>query len=107
MKPTTLLFAGLAVLGAALPLSQFLPWFAEHGLNIPLFITELFSTRIGGFFGWDVIVSALVLTIFIVLEGRRRRMKALWVPILCTFSVGVSFGLPVFLAMREEAVKTD
>ncbi|MEZ5985726.1 MAG: DUF2834 domain-containing protein [Hyphomonas sp.] len=104
MKPAILLYAALALLGAALPLSQFLPWIAEHGLDIPRFISDLFATRIGGFFGWDVIVSALVLTVFILIEGRRIGLGHLWLPILCTFSVGVSFGLPVFLAMRERVL---
>lgn len=103
MKPMTYIYIGLALAGAVLPLSQFLPWLAVHGLDIPLFVRELFSTRIGGFFGWDVIVSAVVLTVFILVEGRRMGLRPLWVPILCTFSVGVSFGLPVFLAMREQA----
>lgn len=107
MKPMTHVYIGLALAGAALPLSQFLPWFAVHGLDVPLFIHELFSTRIGGFFGWDVIVSAVALTVFILMEGRRTGLRLLWVPILCTFSVGVSFGLPVFLAMREQARKAD
>jgi hypothetical protein len=31
---------------------------------------ELFATRIGGFFGLDVIVSAVVLLFFIHYEGR-------------------------------------
>lgn len=91
----------LAVLGTVLPLSQFLPWALDHGLDVPLFIDELFSTRIGGFFGWDVIVSALVLIIFVLVEGRRLAIGNLWLPITGGFLVGVSLGLPLFLAMRE------
>ncbi|WP_321487948.1 DUF2834 domain-containing protein [uncultured Hyphomonas sp.] len=107
MKPAVLVYALLAIAGAALPLSQFLPWFMEHGLDVPRFIADLFATRIGGFFGWDVIVSAVVLTVFILIEGRRIGLRHLWLPIACTFSVGVSFGLPVFLALRERALSAD
>jgi hypothetical protein len=42
-------YLGLCILGAVLPYSQFIPWFRAHGLDLPLFFTELFSTRIGGF----------------------------------------------------------
>ena len=37
--------------------------------DLRLFFSELFSTHIGGFFGMDVIVSALVLFVFIGVEG--------------------------------------
>eukprot|EP00435_Cladocopium_sp_Y103_P077501 s1_g1240.t1 len=93
-------FAGM-VAGTLLPLSQFLPWLSEHGLDIPLFFAELFANRIGGFFGWDVIVSALVLIPFILIEGKRLGMERLWLPVVGTFLVGVSCGLPMFLYLRE------
>jgi predicted exporter len=64
----------------------------------------LFSTRIGAFFGLDVIISAIVLIVFILSEGYRRQMKSLWLPIAATCLVGVSCGLPLFLFMRERLV---
>ncbi len=93
-------FGGM-VAGTLLPLSQFLPWLSEHGLDVSLFFAELFANRIGGFFGWDVIVSACVLIPFILIEGRRLAMERLWLPVVGTFIVGVSCGLPMFLYMRE------
>ena len=53
---------GLCVLGLVLPYSQFVPWLLEHGLNITVFVRELFANRISAFFAMDVIVSAIVLT---------------------------------------------
>jgi membrane-bound ClpP family serine protease len=91
----------LCFLGAALPLSQLGPWLIAHGLNLQLLVTELFSTRIGAFFGLDVIVSGVVLLLFIAAEGRRVSIKTLWVPIVATFAVGVSLGFPLFLYMRQ------
>jgi hypothetical protein len=90
-----------AIAGAILPYSQFVPWFADHGPDAKGFILELFSTRIGAFFGLDVLVSAVALLAFILWEGRRLRMKTLWAPIAATCLVGVSCGLPLFLFMRE------
>lgn len=96
------LYLALAVLGAALPYSQFVPWLAEHGLDLSALFAELFSTRVGAFFGLDVIVSAVVLIVFVLREGTRRRMSFLWAPIAATLSVGVSCGLPLFLFLREQ-----
>jgi len=95
----------LCIAGFVLPYSQFVPWVRGHGLDAPLFIHELFSNRIGGFFGLDVIVSAFVLIPFIFAEGRRLNMKQLWAPVVGTLFVGVSFGLPLFLLMREPHLK--
>jgi uncharacterized membrane-anchored protein YitT (DUF2179 family) len=94
-------YLGLCILGIALPYSQLIPWFAAHGLNLPLFFKELFATRIGGFFGVDVIVSAMVLFVFIWLEGRCLAMRYLWLPVLATVLVGVSLGFPLFLYLRQ------
>lgn len=91
----------LCVLGIALPYSQFLPWVLEHGLNLGLFIRELFANRIGGFFGMDVLVLALTLAFLIFTEGRERKVRALWLPIAAVLTVGVSLGLPLFLYLRE------
>ena len=49
------------VLGLALPYWQFVPWVLENGLNMGLFVRQLFANRIGGFFGMDLLASAVVL----------------------------------------------
>jgi len=91
-----------AIAGLLVPYSQLVPWVAEHGLDVKLLVAELFSTRIGAFFGLDVLVSAVALLAFIAWEGRRRDMKMLWLPVIATCVVGVSCGLPLFLFMREQ-----
>ena len=101
------LYLSFAVIGAILPYSQFLPWLAEHGPNIRLLFAELFSTRMGAFFGLDVLVSAVVLIAFIRREGAKRKMRALWIPIAATCLIGVSCGLPLFLYLRERQVTGD
>jgi len=95
------LYLVLAIIGAVLPYSQFVPWLIVHGLDLRLMIAELFSTRLGAFFGLDVLVSAVVLIGFIRREGARLRMRFLWIPITATCLIGVSCGLPLFLYLRE------
>ena len=95
------IYLALCVLGAVLPYSAFVPWLLAHGLDVSLFVEELFANRISAFFGLDVIVSALVLWVFIGTEGKRKGMRHLWAPVLASLTVGVSLGLPLFLYMRE------
>jgi Terpene cyclase DEP1 len=91
-----------ATIGLLLPYSQFVPWIAEHhALNMELFIRDLFANHISAFFGMDVIVSAIVLISFIQTEGKRLQIRRLWLPTISTLLVGVSFGLPLFLYLRQ------
>jgi hypothetical protein len=69
-----------------------------------LFCRELFANRIGAFFAMDVIVSAIVLIWFIQSEGKRLRVRLLWMPTVGTLVAGVSFGLPLFLFLRQMAL---
>ncbi len=89
------------VLGLVAPYSQFVPWAMEYGIAPIELARQAFSSHASGFAWMDVIVSALVLIGFIVAEGRRSRMGCTWAPIAGTLLVGVSFGLPLFLLMRE------
>lgn len=87
--------------GIVLPYWKFVPWFMENGLDLSLFFQELFATRIGAFFGLDVVISAFVLFLFVFTEGRRATVPHLWLPIVGTLLVGVSLGLPLFLYLRQ------
>jgi len=100
MKPKTIYLA-LCFIGAALPYWQFVPWVMQHGMNLPLFVRELFVNRISAFFGMDVLVSAVVLVVFMRVESARLNIRWRWLPVLAVLTVGVSLGLPMFLYMRE------
>ena len=98
-----MLYALLGLLGLALPYSQFVPWVAANGLNMTLFLEQLRANPISRFFGWDVIVSACVLFVFMRIEGRREPVRYAWLAVVGTMLVGVSFGLPLYLYLREDA----
>ena len=94
----------LALLGALLPLTAFLPWLGAYGLDVPRFFADLFVNPVSSFFALDVMISAIALAAFVLVEGRREGVRPLWLPIAATFLIGVSCGLPLFLALRERAL---
>ncbi len=106
MKPKHV-YLILCALGIVLPYSQFVPWALANGLPLKLFVQQLFANRIGGFFGLDVLVSAIVLFRFVRQEGQRLSMRGLWTPIIATLFVGVSLGFPLFLFQRELALESQ
>jgi Terpene cyclase DEP1 len=101
------LYLTLAAIGAVLPYSQFVPWLLQHGPDVPLLFTELFSTKVGAFFGLDVLISAAASIAFIRREGAKRKISMLWLPIAATCLIGVSCGLPLFLYQRELHAAAD
>ena len=95
----------LFVIGTVVPYLSFVPWVMDHGFDISRMVEELFANRISAFFGLDVVISALALWVFISFEGRRAGVKHTWAPILASFVIGVSAGLPLFLFLRESALE--
>jgi hypothetical protein len=100
-------YLGLCVAGTVLPLWQFVPFVREHGLNASLFVTQLFANPVSSFFGVDVLVSSVVLWVFVLVQGRRDRVKHLWMPLLGNIVAGVSLGLPLFLYLREQTLGSE
>ena len=90
-----------AILGALLPLSFFVPFVVSYGADPGLFIKSLFANNVSAFFAMDVLVSSVVLWLFVFSEGRRLKMKHLWLYIVCNLLVGVSLALPLFLFFRS------
>jgi len=97
VKPVYLI---LCVLGTILPLRHLVLFFYEHGIDMTEFIHQIYATRIGAFFTADVVVSATVLVVFVVVEGRRIKMPRYLLPLL-GLAVGVSLAFPWFLFLRH------
>ncbi len=97
-----LFFALLCIPGAAVPLSAFLPWLAQHGLAPGLFLSDMFANRIAAFFALDVLVSAVVLIAAAIHEKRRGALPHLWPVLVALFTIGVSLALPLLLALHRD-----
>jgi hypothetical protein len=94
-------YLGLSLLGLLVPNSAFWSWLLAHGFDPQRFLQDLFANGVSAFFGLDVVLSAVALTGFVVIEGSRLRLRRRWIPIAATCVVGVSLGLPLFLYQRQ------
>lgn len=101
MMTTRRFYLGLAFLGLLIPNSAFWPWLMAHGFDLQRFVQDLFANGVSAFFGLDVILSALVLSGFVLIEGKRLGVQHRWVPIAATCLIGVSLGFPLFLYQRQ------
>lgn len=53
----------------------------------------------------DLVIATLAFFVWAAVEGPRARINRWWVCIPATLLVGLCFGLPLFLLMRERALK--
>ncbi len=53
-----LLYIVLCILGLALPYPQLVPFLLNNGIDLQLFLTQLFANRISSMFGIDLIISS-------------------------------------------------
>ena len=93
------LFASIA--GFFMPYAVFLDWLDVNGFNLSLFVASIVGDSLSLFAWTDVLITAVVLLVFIVVEGTRMELPRLWVPLAATCLVGPSLGLPLFLYQRQ------
>ena len=86
----------LAIVGTIVPYAAFVPWLAEHGLDLPRLVAQMFETRVAAFFSLDVVISAVVV-IVLAARAQARGVSRAWLAIVGTLTVGVSCGLPLLL----------
>ncbi|WP_172564178.1 DUF2834 domain-containing protein [Vibrio navarrensis] len=89
----------LTLLGILLPYGAFVPWLVSNGLDIGLLFREAVAGPISIFAWLDVLVAAIALLGFIVVDGQRHKVKYRYFAVL---AVGVSFGLPLYLYLKEK-----
>ena len=104
MKTLYLILMGL---GLIIPYSLFLPFFAEHGMDISLMMDQLFANRISSFFAMDLMISAVAAISFMIYQGIKIKMKIFWIPVACTVLIGLSFAFPLYLYLREVHLKVE
>lgn len=91
----------LAILGAIIPLKEFVSFINENGLDFSILLRQAFDNHISAFAWLDVIITVIVIVVMTVDFGKKSEVKHLWIPILASFTVGASFGLPLLMFMRE------
>lgn len=94
-------YIALAVAGTLLPWIFFAGFIGEHGLDLLGFIGALFSNGASAGFTADILISSAAFFLWSFLDSGKRGIKHWWVVVPSVFLVGLSLGLPLYLAMRE------
>lgn len=109
MKPSTgILFYCYLALGV---LALFLTWahlpaYMGSGImeaNVQFWKDALLNANPAStFLAVDILFFAMAGNLWMIVESRRLGMKFVWVYVAIGVFIGISFGFPLFLAMREK-----
>jgi hypothetical protein len=84
----------LAIVGAVVPYLFFVQFFAEAGVDLPLFIGALFTNGAAGGFTADLLITSLVFWVYLF---SRKEGPAPWLFIALNLTIGLSCALPAYL----------
>ena len=95
------LYLFFVILGLILPMSQFINFLQKYGWNIRYMLELVAANHISRFFVLDLVIASAVFFVFVIVEANRIKMKFIWIYILATLCIGLSFALPLFMFARE------
>lgn len=101
MSAIRLIYLGLAILGAVVPMFYFVSWLAGNEWSLGAMIVAWNVSDATTGLVWDLTIAALAITVWVVAEAGARRDWLGFVAIPATFCIGVSCGLPLYLFLRS------
>lgn len=99
------LFAALAIWGAVHPMAYFVQWFQSNGWDIMAMVDAWHVNAATSGLVWDLTISAIALTIWVIVETVQSRQWIRLLAVPATFCIGVSCGLPLYLFFRTGAAR--
>jgi hypothetical protein len=95
----------LCVVGFVVPNVLLGIFIAEEGLDVSGYFSMWTDSTPSTQLTLDLCIAALAFLFWAAYEGPRARVEHWWLCIPATLLVGLCFGLPLFLLMRERALK--
>ena len=98
------LYLLLAALGLLLPWGFHLKYLSGGGSFAPgPFLAAVTANPLVAGITIDVYLAAVVASVWMVRDARRRGLRHAWVWVVLCFAVGLAFAWPLYLARREAA----
>ena len=104
MSPLRMIYLALAIWGTVHPMVHYVTWFGANGLDLRGMVAAWNVNAASSGLAWDLTISAIALTVFVLAEVSVRRNWIALVAIPATFGLGLSCGLPLYLFLRGRPV---
>lgn len=97
------IYLALAVAGGILPWLANLEFMQQYGTSFDLgqFVQLANANPAARSLSRDLLVGATAVTVWMVVESQRLRMRHLWVVLLSAITIAFAFAAPLFLFLRE------
>lgn len=95
----------LAVLGFLIPNAMVAAYLIDHGLAISDYLKAWTASLPSIQLMVDLGICATAFLTWAWFDARRHGVERWWWSIVGTFAVGLCFGIPLYLAMRERALR--
>lgn len=95
----------LTLVGFVVPNVLLGAFISEEGLDVAGYFSLWTDSTPSTQLMLDLVIAALAFLVWAAVEGPRARIKRWWLCIPATLLVGLCFGLPLFLLMRERALE--
>jgi hypothetical protein len=106
-RSLALVYLVLGLVGLVLTWSQNLAYFGPAAAGDFLdFLRGTVANPGARSIAFDILIVGWSASIWMVIEGRRRRMKWVWLFPVLGWTLAMAFAVPLFLAVRELALRT-
>ncbi len=105
MSKLRMAYLALALWGAIHPMYYFVSYMQETGTGLGGLIDAWYVNASTTGLTWDLTISAIALTLWILAEIYVRRNYVALIAIPATFCIGVSCGLPLYLFLRTRPIE--
>jgi hypothetical protein len=95
----------LAIVGFIVPNTMVAAFFIDHGVDVGGYLSEWVESLPAAQLAADLVIAAVAFVLWAAWEGRRLGMSTWWVPVPASLLIGLCFALPLFLLLRERAVR--
>jgi len=93
----------LTIVGFIVPNTMVAAFFIDHGIDLGGYFSHWWESLPAAQLLADLVIAFVAFALWAAWEGRRIGMRTWWVPIPASLLVGLCFGLPLFLLLRERA----
>src|SRR4051812_17250575 len=94
----------LTVVGFVFPNVMVAIFIAQHGVDLGRYFGDVVGTLPAAQFAADLTWCALGFIVWAAWDGPRSGVRRWWVLIPASLLIGLCFGLPLYLLMRERAL---
>ena len=95
----------LAVVGFVVPNAMVTAFVIDHGLDLGAYFGHWTESLPAAQLALDVSIAFVAFSLWAAWEGRRLGMRTWWLPVPASLLVGICFAVPLFLLLRERAVR--